>query len=107
MLTFAAQNASSTDRDDNPWTAREDLEILRIHRDYHHTNNAKQKVTRLNDMMSRIRTTAFQPQKPGRTDKEFMSRVRELKNEGVTVEDLEAELFPEEAPRKRKKKAGK
>jgi hypothetical protein len=42
---------------------------------------------------------------PARTDKEFMSQVRQLKNEGVTIEDLEAELFPEEeTPRKKKKK---
>jgi hypothetical protein len=55
-------------------------------------------------MMSRIRRTAFKPQQPPRTDKEFMSQVRQLKNEGVAIEDLEAELFPEEqTPRKKKK----
>ena len=58
-------------------------------------------------MMSRIRRTAYEAQKPGRTDKEFMSQVRQLKNEEVTIEDLEAELFPpEETPRK-KRKGGK
>lgn len=59
-------------------------------------------------MMSRIRRTAFEPQLPARTDKEFMSQVRQLKNEGVTIGGLEAELSPEEeAPRKKKKKAQK
>ena len=59
-------------------------------------------------MMSRIRRTAFEAPQPARTDKEFMSQVRQLKNEGVTVEDLEAELFPPTPSRKKmKKKAAK
>lgn len=103
----AFQGTSSTESTENPWTPRENLELLRIHRDYHHSSNAKQKAERLHDMMSRIRRTAFEAQKPARTDKEFMSQVRQLKNEGVTVEDLEAELLPpEETPRK-KWKGGK
>ena len=87
--------------DDNPWTDREDLEVLRIHRDYHGTSKPKARAERLNNMMQRIRISQFQQQHPGRTAGEFKSRVRELQNDRVTIEDLEAVCFPEPAKKKR------
>ena len=89
---------------DNPWTDREDLEVLRIHEGYHGTSKPQARADRLNDMMQRIRTSQFQKQQPGRTAGEFKSRVREIQNDGVTIEDLEAVCFP--APAKKKRKQG-
>ena len=90
--------ASSTVTDENPWTDREDLAILEIYGDSTGKKNVKQWVKMLNDQMSRIRTTKFLPQLPGRTENEFMSRVKHLQEEGPTHKELEKKLWDDMHP---------
>ena len=60
-------------------------------------------VVRLDREMRRIRNRKSLPHKAMRTREEWISQVRELENEGVTIEDLEAIVNPK--PRKKQKKS--
>ena len=97
-----------TKTEDNPWTTEEKLWVLKIFGSQTHGGTAPKNVKMLHQQMEKVCNRKKEPQKPMRTEYEWVSKLRELQNEGVTIEDLEEVLKPkQETPRKKRKKASK
>lgn len=105
-MLICHQNNTGPQVEENPWTDRENLELLRLHRDLHSHTKPDQMVEALNSKMSRIRNSSRQAAKPARTAKEFMSQVRDLKklqDSDDMIEELEQKFERPEPPKKKRK----
>lgn len=105
-ILLIAQKNTASEADENPWTDRENLELLRLHRDLHSHTKPDQMAEALHDKMSRIRYSSQQSAKQARTGKEFMSQVRDLKklqDSDELIAELEDKFERPEPPAKKRK----